>query len=173
MRMEIFLEKKPLKQFKLYELTENELNINLDQVTQWQLIGENVCLQIIKRFIKNISQNGFADFICNKEYMIEIFSRGLQKDFQFKNTISYGNPLVLMSEHWFPLDNKQELVQAKMEMIQKEKDEELEEKKAQQAFMIKKKNKVKGKGKIQKKDDKKNVKKGEDEPVQKIIYICK
>lgn len=30
MRMEILLEKKPLKQFKLYELTEDEMNINLD-----------------------------------------------------------------------------------------------------------------------------------------------
>ncbi|CAD8184823.1 unnamed protein product [Paramecium pentaurelia] len=66
MRMEILLEKKPLKQFKLYELTEDEMNINLDQVTQWSPDNEKI--------YKNISENGFADFICNKEYMIETYT---------------------------------------------------------------------------------------------------
>lgn len=35
MRMEIILEKKPSKPLKLYELTEEEMNIRLNEVTLW------------------------------------------------------------------------------------------------------------------------------------------
>jgi len=35
MRMEILFNKKPLKNLKLYELTEDEMNIDLEKVTLW------------------------------------------------------------------------------------------------------------------------------------------
>ncbi|KAM3128295.1 hypothetical protein pb186bvf_019592 [Paramecium bursaria] len=66
MRMEILQESKPKKILKLYELTEDEIGINLQQVNQWSSDNQEIYSQI--------QENGFADFICNKEYLQETYT---------------------------------------------------------------------------------------------------
>lgn len=59
--MDIILEKKPLKKLKLYEIDPEDLYINLEEVAQWS--------QDNRILYNEIRENGYADFICNKEYI--------------------------------------------------------------------------------------------------------
>ena len=66
LRMEILVERKPKKPLKLYEINEEDLNIDLPKVTQWS--EDNNRIYFLLR------ENGFADFICNKESMISSYT---------------------------------------------------------------------------------------------------
>jgi hypothetical protein len=66
MRMEVLQEKKPTKPLKLYELHEEDMNIDLKEVQKWSEDNTNLYY--------SIKENGFADFICNKENIIGTYT---------------------------------------------------------------------------------------------------
>jgi hypothetical protein len=63
MRLDIIYEKKPTKILKLYEIDPEDLNIQVDEVCLWS--KDNFHLYEL------LLENGFADFICNKESIRE------------------------------------------------------------------------------------------------------
>lgn len=67
MRMETLREKKPKKQLKLYEIAEEDLTIDLPVVREWSEDNSKLYFQL--------KENGFADFICNRESLIEHYTQ--------------------------------------------------------------------------------------------------
>ncbi|EGR28501.1 leucine rich repeat protein [Ichthyophthirius multifiliis] len=65
LRIFTLLEKRPKRELPLYELRPDDLNIDLQKVKQWSEQTEQIYNQLL--------ENGYADFICNKEYLREVF----------------------------------------------------------------------------------------------------
>ncbi|KRX00625.1 hypothetical protein PPERSA_00852 [Pseudocohnilembus persalinus] len=65
LRMEILQENKPRQILKLYEISPEDININLQEVKKWSIQNEILYNQLL--------ENGFADFICNKQNLKEIY----------------------------------------------------------------------------------------------------
>ena len=66
MRMEVLRDKNPTKKLKLYELTEEEIGIEIEKTKNWSSNNQQIYFEI--------SENGFAEFICNKEYLREVYT---------------------------------------------------------------------------------------------------
>lgn len=67
MRMDVLVEKAPKQKLKLYEIAEEDLNIDLNAVRGWSEDNHNIYFAL--------KENGFADFICNKESLVQNYTQ--------------------------------------------------------------------------------------------------
>lgn len=63
MRIEFLQDKKPKSRLKLSSKEPEDLNIDVDMVTAWSIDNQDL--------YKMLLDNGFADFICNREALYE------------------------------------------------------------------------------------------------------
>lgn len=65
LRFFVIQEKRPKKILKLYELGEEDVCVDLTKIRGWSPDAELL--------VNEVMENGYADFICNKEHIREVF----------------------------------------------------------------------------------------------------
>ncbi|KAL4481503.1 hypothetical protein ABPG74_007592 [Tetrahymena malaccensis] len=65
LRIYVIQEKRPKKILKLYELGEEDVCVDRKKIRQWSEQAEIL--------INEIMENGYADFICNRDHILEVF----------------------------------------------------------------------------------------------------